>query len=80
MKKWQAEQVRNLQDRIDDLDEVCDVIANLESYNFSIVTPDGNISWDSISLTERDVDNLRGILLNGVNREIRNLEDELSAI
>lgn len=80
MEKWKVEQVRSLQNRIDELDNICDIIANLESYNFSIGTPDGVISWDSINLTERDVDNLRDILLNGVNREISTLEGELDEV
>lgn len=78
MEKWQAEKIRNLQDRIDELEYESDCINNLEPHEFVLRDID-SLGCDYF-LNDDEMDIIRNVLLKANNREISALEGELSEI
>lgn len=74
MEKRKFDEAVNIQNRLEELDKNLDIIANLESYNFKIESPEGVLDWESVNLNENEMDNLRDILMHAVNREAASLE------
>jgi len=80
MSNYKNEQALALENQLAKLDNALHIITNLESYNFNICTPEGDLTWDVLNFNQRETDSLTDVLITAVNRNILEIEREIEEI
>lgn len=80
MRNHKHEQALALENQMVKLDNALHIISNIESYNFQISTPEGDLTWDVLNFNQYQTDALIDVLVMAINKNILEIEREMEEL